>query len=914
MREANALKNIKVALIFQMSTLLLSFIDRKIFLDLLGIDYLGIHGLFTNMISMLALAELGVGSAIIYNLYKPLAEKNERTVVALMRIYRKFYFGIGCAIGILGLLMMGTLPFLVKDITVEMQEIRTVYILFVIGTVFTYWTGYKRSLLYADGQNYRLLVADMSANALGMVLKIGALLVMPSYALYVIVHVGSKVIANLWAMHCVNKSYPYLQKYPKEELPETTKQGVMNNIKDLFVHKISEFVVMSTDNLILSVAVGIQAVGKVANYQLIIAAVMSFVAKGIDAIQASMGNLVVTETKEKVYSIYEELNFICFWIGSLTTVCLVGLTQPFINLWIGEQYQLDNRILGVLIVNYALCVLSRPLWQMMSISGLFKEDKRNAVAEMLVNLVISIILVMQWGTIGVFIGTTCSYIVAWVLKSRLLYKQFFNIEIKTYGMKLMGYISLIVVEVLIVLKSIAVIEIQNDWIAIVLYALICVVIPSIINTIVFWRSLVFKKLLRKGTNMIKEMLEDSNRYDKWITPVMCLLFLLIPLHGSLLPTGDLVGNIASLSFIGISGLYLLWHTFNRKSNPPVIRYALWAYLGLMVCMGISGLWTGGMAGLKVAIWMGFMTCGGVACALIDWRQLGKGILIIDVGVWMWLGHAYYWLINWDTLKLEQLGSRVVPEWDPKFWYIYDNPNFTGMFFALLIMFLMIAYAQKRGERYLLYSLLVMPLLVETGSRTALLAVLSMGLMYILWFVTSRFKVLHVSVLLGIIGISVALMVIYPQLDQWEGFQELSQWIQQVTNKKLLSGREHVWKDAWFHIGEKPLNGYGLQVTLQELTGKEYHAHNQFLHTALQGGVIGVGLLISVLSSIWLLIYKARDSRIARVVGSVLVGIIVMGLFENTLLGDNIRQGIWQWSMLGIGLSAVRQKVYKKRNI
>lgn len=895
MRIEKAVKNMKVAMIFQLTSLLLNFIDRKIFIQILGIEYLGVHGLFTNIISMLALAELGVGTAIIYNLYEPLAKGDEKTVAVLMKIYQKLYWSIGLIIGVIGVMMSIALPLFVQDTTLDMGSLRGVYLIFVLGTVGTYWTGYKRSLLYADQKNHMLLVGDMCANTVGLVLKIVVLMLWPSYGVYVVIHMLAKILPNFYASMKVNQVYPYLRSYRENKIDASLMSKVSNNVKDLFVHKISEFVVMSTDNLILSMCVGLQAVGKVANYSLIMTAVLSFVAKGIDALQASMGNLVSTASKEKVYEVYDRLNFLCFWIGSVTAVCLIGLTEPFIRLWIGKEYLLNKSILVVLVLNYVLCVMSRPLWQMMSLSGLFKQDKRNAIAEMSINLIFSIILVQKLGVVGVFVGTTMSYVIAWILKSRLLYGRFFEKSSKKYCGKIVMYLSITVMEVMVTLGVLRYITISNDYIAFGLRTILCLAIPSGVNLMIFGRSASFRYFKERIEERMKEMFKDANGYDKWLTMMICALCLIVPLHGSTLPVGDIVGNVASLLLISISGVYIVWHGLSKTTNPKSIRYGIWAYVGLMVMLCISGMITGGFAGVKVAVLMGVMTCVGVTCALMDWSQLGKRILVIDIGIMIWIIYLLKGVFEWN---------QVAENESLNFEYIYVNSNFTGMMIALLMMLLMLAYSQNKAKRYLLYIVLLIPSLLETNCRTAVLALVCLCGMYGIWYFTSRCKVAHYGIGIMIIIIIGGVIVIYPNLGSWEGFEEVNRFLGQFSQKDLLSGREKVWLDAMTFIKEKPFYGYGLQVTLQELTGDIYHAHNQFLQIALQGGVIGLALIGSILGSIWYGLYQVKDNRVVRISASIFVGIIVMGLFENTLLGDNIRQGVLQWGMIGIGMSGI----------
>lgn len=893
MRTQKAMKNMKIAMLYQMSVLLFNFIDRKLFVHILGVEYLGIHGLFTNMISMLALAELGVGTAIIYNLYAPLARGDEEEVALLMKIYKKLYIGIGAIIGILGLLSAAFLPWLIKETSLEMSYIRSVYLIFVLGTVGTYWTGYKRSLLYADQNKYVLLMGDMGANVLGMLFKAIVLLAMPSYGLYLMVHVLTKIIPNLYIHYKVDRLYPYLKQHQGRIVPDTFFYKIRSNVADLFIHKIDQFVVLCTDNLVISSFVGIAAVGRVTNYSLIIAAIMNFIAQGIDAIEAGMGNLVSTESKEKVHGVYERINFACFFVGSATTVCLIGLIQPFMALWLGNEYVLADEIVAVMVLNYFLWVMTRPVWQMMTVCGLFKPDKRNAVVEMSVNLVVSILLVNTIGIIGVFIGTTLSYSIAWLMKSRLLYQDYFQESGKSYYKNMAMYLGVTLIEGILTMKLCNSIAIENIYIAFIVRMIVCAILPSSMNCILFGRTThfkYFKDKLEERINIV-DRFKNANSLDKWLTMLVTALIFIVPLHSSNLPIGNRIGQCASAAMIGLSGLYILWHAFSKETNPKKVRYTLFAYMGFIIFLVISGLITGGMDGIKVAISIGMVTCTGVACTLIDWSQLNKGILIIDIGIIIWILGLFKGLIEWEYY------------W-ASFSYIYENPNFLGIVILVFIIILIIAYSQIRKKRYIIYGVPLLIILLESNGRSSLMAFLLMIIIYIMWNVITKSKKIYTLVGLGILVGLVSIAIIYPLLGTIEAKGRLMIFLREIYDQQPLNGREQLWLDAIALIREKPLFGYGLQATLQNLMQAELNTHNQYLQILLQGGWIGLCGVIGGWTILWSSLLKLKEQLITRIGAGIIGAILVVACFENTLLGESITLGILQWSILGVGISKI----------
>ncbi|MGL4362370.1 MAG: O-antigen ligase family protein [Cellulosilyticaceae bacterium] len=892
MRTEKAVTNLKMAMVYQACVLFMSFVDRKLFLEILGIEYLGVHGLFGNMISMLALAELGVGTAIIYNLYKPLAEQNEAKVSALMSLYRKMYFYIGLVILVLGMGMMVTLPIFIQDVALPMKPLYIAYGIFVLGTVATYWTGYKRSLLYADQRNYVAQVGDMACTVGGAVLKILTLVFAPSYTLYVIVHVISKIIPNIYAAFKVNQLYPYLKKY-KEVLVGDEKTKVTNNVKDLFVHKMSFFVVNSTDNMIISFFTGVATVGFVGNYQIIISAIMSFIGQGIDSLQASLGNLVTTEKKEQVVEVYDKIQFAVFWVASVTSVCLMGLITPFVSLWLGEEYVLSYGIVLVMLLNFVLWVMTRPIWQMMSVSGLFKEDKYNALAEMLVNLVFSLILVQKIGVMGVFLGTSCSYLVSWVLKAVILHKKFFGEGLKKYAVYTIGYVGLIMLELIFVEYILRYTVVDNAMLTFVFKLAVCAVVPNVINLLIFMRYKHFIYYKELVIMQIKKV-EKIDRFDTIFTKVIMVLLMIIPFHHTIGGIEVTIGKFCSMAIALISMAYIVYQGIVRGNVSKKRQYHIWLYGVFCVAILLYGIVTGGEEGLRMAGYMIAVTCTGVAASCMNWQKLGRGAWLADIGILAWL----YYIVKL-TMPLENKNSLRI---------IFGNSNLFGAFILFMICIIAMLYGITKGERYILYIVLYLPFLIMSDSRGSMIAVLGAVICYMIWLVSSRWRVTHYSIIVVLFLGLAGLVYIYPQLTSLEGIGEFNVWIRELTSKSLFSGRETMWIQALDALKEQPMWGYGLNTNMQEIFRAQHYAwnrgaHNQFIQIALWGGMVGVTLATVACGYLWHLFYKTAKCKTTRIGASVFVAVFVISMFESFTLGEIVPFGIMQWCIIGIGLSA-----------
>ena len=311
MRIKRASKNIKYSTITYLLKLALQFAVRLVFVRSLPLEYLGINGLFTNLLAMLSLAELGLGPAIGYSLYKPLAEKDTETIKALMRLFQKAYTCIGVLIIGAGLCLVPWLRWFIKGSTVA--DIDWFYIIFLLNTGISYFYSYKRNLLIADQKQYINSIYQSIGQIVLAVLQIISLLIYPSYWLYVILMLLVTVSENYAAAKKADKVYPYLQEKNVRSLDRGTKNTIVRNTKAMIVHKIGGMAVFSTANLILAKFVGLVAVGLYSNYSLILGAANSFASQFFSSITAGIGNLIALESDKKKAEIFKVTEFMVAW-------------------------------------------------------------------------------------------------------------------------------------------------------------------------------------------------------------------------------------------------------------------------------------------------------------------------------------------------------------------------------------------------------------------------------------------------------------------------------------------------------------------------------------------------------------------------------------------------------------------------
>ena len=425
------LKNIKYSVVNYVIINLLKFIVRLVFIRTLSIEYLGVNGLFTNVLAMLSLAELGIGPAIVYSLYKPLAYGDKNTVKAIMHLFKKVYVAIGGVILFLGLLLYPWLDSFIKD-GKAVFDVHYFYLIFLLNTVVSYLWTYKRSLLIADQKQYVVNIYQTIVQIIVAVLQIISLLIFANYWCFIILMLVGTVLENFSIARKAEKEYPYLQEQA-DKLDSSIKQQIVKNTKAMICHKIGGMVVFSSSNLVLSKFAGLVAVGLYSNYYMVIVALNSFASKFFESITASIGNLLVlnnSNEKEKVFKIIE------FITALQAAICFCGLYvlfNPFVELWIGQEYLFDEKIVYLMSFSFYLMYMRKAVCMFKDAGGLFWNDRYKPLAEAVINLIVSVYLTIHYGVIGVVIGSIISTLLTcfWI-EPYVLFNNGIDIKLKDY--------------------------------------------------------------------------------------------------------------------------------------------------------------------------------------------------------------------------------------------------------------------------------------------------------------------------------------------------------------------------------------------------------------------------------------------------------------------------------------------------
>lgn len=445
-RAEKSIKNTIIALGEQGLYTIMSFLCRTVFIYTLGKTYLGFNGLFSDILSLLSLAELGVGTAILYSMYKPSAQGNYRQVAALLNLYRRVYNCIGIIITVFGLALTPFLKYLISDIP-NMSEVPFIYILYLLNTTASYFFIYKKSILVIEQKNYIVSLIYIGTTTIQNILQIVFLLLTHNFIIYLIIQIVSTLTSNIIISFYVDKHYPFLKQYKDEQLKKEDKIEIYNNVKAMFVSKISSAVVTSTDNLLISKFVSTIVLGLYSNYILFTTIVRTVLSKIFEALTGSVGNLVAVESEEKVYYIFRRIWFVNFWLVSFATSGLFVLVNPFISLWIGESYLLETKVVLIICLNLYMRFIRNTFLTFIDTYGLFNQIKLKCIAEAIINFTVSLFMVgpLKMGIYGVLLGTFVSNISTnfWY-EPYILFKKF-GVKMREYFILFGEYLSLTVI-------------------------------------------------------------------------------------------------------------------------------------------------------------------------------------------------------------------------------------------------------------------------------------------------------------------------------------------------------------------------------------------------------------------------------------------------------------------------------------
>ena len=503
MRIKNSIRNTVSSIASIVILTVLGFVSTKYFIKYLGVEYNGINGTFTNILSILAITELGLGGAITYNLYKPIAEKNYKKISSIMTFYKNCYRVIGIIIYTLSLITSIFIQIFLKDTTFSVNYIRFLFILFAINTSISYFFSFNRNLFYAYEQNYIVTVIDFIVRTIKIILQIISLILWKNYILFLLINIFFTFLANFIIHLYAKKIYKNIS-YKSECKDVETEKEVFKYVKSYAVIQLLVASINFTDSLIVSSFINVIVAGLYFNYNLIFSQVNRIINSFFNSIGASIGNLVVENNKNKIKIIFLNMEYLCFFMAMFCVACFTFLTEPFIKLWIGPEYLLPFSTLLVLVFNFYSNIHRQPINYFLSGNGMFKEMIKPLFIESILNLVISIVLAIKIGLIGVFIGTAISAIAGWIYTSILINRKN-EMPVGKYFIRQIIFLSATILE-LIVLKLIFMIYLPSSLLIQIIYIfIICCILSGFTILVVLFKNEKVEYLKDLFIKMLKKL-------------------------------------------------------------------------------------------------------------------------------------------------------------------------------------------------------------------------------------------------------------------------------------------------------------------------------------------------------------------------------------------------------------------------
>ena len=440
-RTLNSIKNASVNLISRIVTLIAGFLIRTIFLKYLGDQYTGVSTLFTDILHILSFTELGMGTAISFAFYKPVAEKNHYRIAQLMKLCKYIYTAISCSILILGIAFIPFLNIFVKDVPDIKESIVFIYILYVLKTALSYLLIYKSTLLIANQKQYIVTSIEGCCTLVKTVVEVILLISYRNFMLYLYFEIVSTLITNLIISRFANKEQNF--KGVEVQIKREDFKELFKNVKDVFIYKVNGIILNSTDSLVISNAISTSAVAYMSNYNLLFNAISNIVFQVISAMTASVGNMAIFKSDKEQKKVFYTINFLCYCFTSVIITGLWLCTNSFIEIIFGKKYVLSKTIVLLLCLNLFIVNMHMIVDMFRTANGIFHKGRMRPLATAIINVVVSIIAVRFWGLAGVLFGTVVSRISTQLwYDSKIIFNLVFNESVKQYYKKYLLYISI----------------------------------------------------------------------------------------------------------------------------------------------------------------------------------------------------------------------------------------------------------------------------------------------------------------------------------------------------------------------------------------------------------------------------------------------------------------------------------------
>lgn len=501
MRTKNSLINIAVSFVSYFVLMITTFVVRSVFSKQLGLEIVGIDGLFLNVISMLAIVELGIGTGMVYKLYKPIAENDNQKIAVILNFYKKTYTIIGLIVLLLGL---GTSTFVHIFVKEDYSKLWLgfIFLFYVFDVLSSYLYAHKRALFTADQKNFVNNIAHLICQVLACALQLVVLYVFHSFVLYLCIKVICRILENIFISLTFNRKYAYIDLSTKEKMDSEEQKGVFQNMKALLMHKIAGFSLKSSSNMIVSYFVNVKTVGIYSNYNLIINALTNLSVYFFDGILASFGNLLNTSSHEKMVDKFNTLYFLNYMIMSFFCVTTFVVITPFCEFCFGVESTFPIFTTLLIVINLYIYGMRQCIFMVRSSTGVYQQDRWFAILEAVLNIGLGLLLVQKYKLNGVLMANIIStLLVPFWTQPIIVYKSILKKKIRDYYLRYLLFAGLTIGGGLLVYWLCGLVATDNLLVRVISNVLIATIVINGLNVLLFCRTKSFQYLW----NTIKEL-------------------------------------------------------------------------------------------------------------------------------------------------------------------------------------------------------------------------------------------------------------------------------------------------------------------------------------------------------------------------------------------------------------------------
>lgn len=503
-KTKNASRNIIFGVLLKIYQILLPFIMRTIMMYTIGVEYLGLNSLFTSVLQVLNLAELGVGSAMVFSMYKPIAEDDSKTICALMKLYKLYYCIIGWIILIIGLVLTPFIPKLISGKIPLNMNIYILYMLNLFATVLTYWLfAYRNSILQAHQRNDVASKVTLGTETIKYILQIVALIFFHNYYYFVMVLLFTQILNNLFIAAAAKRMFP--EYVPEGKLSEEDIRQINGKIRDLFTSKLGYTIVSSADTIVISAFLGLTLLAQYQNYYYIMSSIIGFMSIIYASITAGVGNSMLTKSIDKNYEEFRTFTLLVSFVNGICCACFISLYQPFMTLWMGKKLLLPFSLVVLLCVYFWIYEYIMMASVYKDAGGIWHQDRFRPLISGVFNLVFNLCTVKFIGLYGIVLSTIVSMAIIsapWITSN--IFRLIFKRNPFMYVSKLCYYAFSAIVASFVSYSIVELISIDG-WIGLIMKAIVCITISCAIMVLLFLKINEF----RGAVSLVKRMLNQE---------------------------------------------------------------------------------------------------------------------------------------------------------------------------------------------------------------------------------------------------------------------------------------------------------------------------------------------------------------------------------------------------------------------